>query len=178
LELFLKIRRASCECVDCGLIMEKGRGLFARWWGFSGFRIILQYEMMVDSAHGSWTAGGSVHHGPPGDVDWRPPKRGGMLVGAWSPTTPKLRSSPARVGHEEGSTVKPAWRSPGLDRRRDGRATTANRRWQRSLEVVMLELREEGRRMGMGAARTRRGPQPFIGAGGRRRRCGGFNGRP
>jgi hypothetical protein len=29
---------------------------------------------------------------------------------------------------------------------------------------MMLELREEGRRMGMGAASTRRGPQPFIGA--------------
>jgi hypothetical protein len=61
MELFLKIRGASCACVDCGLIMEKGRGLFARWWGFSGFGIILQYEMMVESVHGSWTAGGSIH---------------------------------------------------------------------------------------------------------------------
>jgi hypothetical protein len=73
LELFLKIRGASYECVD-GLIMEKCRGLFARWWGFSGFGIILQYEMMVNSVHGSWTAGGSVHHGPPGGTDWRPPE--------------------------------------------------------------------------------------------------------
>jgi hypothetical protein len=33
---------------------------------FSSFGIILQYEMMVDSVHGSWIAGGSVHHGPLG----------------------------------------------------------------------------------------------------------------
>jgi hypothetical protein len=69
LELFLKIRGASYDSVDCGLIMEKGKGLFARWWGFSGFGIILQYEMMVDSEHGTWTAGGSVHHGPPSGMD-------------------------------------------------------------------------------------------------------------
>jgi hypothetical protein len=134
LKLFLKIRGASCECVDCGLIMEKARGLFARWWGFSDFGIILQYEMMVDSVHGSWTAGGSVHHGPPGGADWRPLERGGMLAGAWSLTSPELGSSPARVGHEEGRMVKPARRSPGLDMRRDGRATMANRRRQRSSE--------------------------------------------
>jgi hypothetical protein len=30
LELFLKIRGASYECVDRGLIMEKGRGLFVK----------------------------------------------------------------------------------------------------------------------------------------------------
>jgi hypothetical protein len=96
---------------------------------FSDFRIILQYEMMVDSVHGSWTAGGSVHHGPLGGADWRPPERGGMLAGAWSLTAPELGSSPARVRCGEGRTVKPARRSPGLIRRRDGRAATANRRW-------------------------------------------------
>jgi hypothetical protein len=74
--------------------------------------------------------------------------------------------------------VKPARRSPGLERRHDGRVMMENRRRQRGSEVVMLEFREEGRRAGMGAARTGRGPQPFIGAGGRRRRCSGFNGQP
>jgi hypothetical protein len=69
-----------------------------------------------------------------------------------------------RVGREEGRTVKPARRSPGLDRRHDGRATMANRLRQRSSEVVMLEFGEEGRRMGTGAVRTGREPQPFIGA--------------
>jgi hypothetical protein len=36
--------------------------------------------------------------------------------------------------------------------------------------VVVLELGEEGRRAGMGAARNGRGPHPFIEAGGRQRR--------
>jgi hypothetical protein len=49
------------------------------------------------------------------------------LSAAW--TTPELGSSPARVGCGEGRTVKPARRSPGLVRRRDGRAAMANR-WQ------------------------------------------------
>jgi hypothetical protein len=30
LELFLKIRGACCESVDCGLIMEEGKGLFVK----------------------------------------------------------------------------------------------------------------------------------------------------
>jgi hypothetical protein len=51
--------------------------------------------------------------------------------------------------------VKPVQRSPGLEMWYDGRATTANRRWQRGSEVVMLELKEEGWRVGTGAARTR-----------------------
>jgi hypothetical protein len=122
--------------------MEKGRGLFVRWWGFSGFGIILQYEMMVDSVHDSWTAGGSVHHGAPSSADWRPPERGGMLVGAWSPTAPELRSSPMRVGRGEGRTAKPRRRSPGLERWRDGQTMMANQRRQMVSEVVMLKHRE------------------------------------
>jgi hypothetical protein len=83
---------------------------------------------MVDSVHGSWTAGSSVHRGPLGDVDWRPPERGGMLTGARSRTAPELGSSPARVGCGEGRTMKLARRSPGLVRPHGGRAATANRR--------------------------------------------------
>jgi hypothetical protein len=41
---------------------------------------------------------------------------------------------------------------------------------------VVLELREERRRAGMGAARIGRGPRPFIGVGGRQRCRSGFNG--
>jgi hypothetical protein len=99
-------------------------GYFHDGGDFSGFGIILQYEMMVDSVHGSWTARGSVHHGPLSDVDWGPPEQGGMLIGAWSLIAPELGS--VRCG--EGRTVKPTRRSPGLVRRRDGRAATANRR--------------------------------------------------
>jgi hypothetical protein len=84
---------------------------------------------MVDSVHGSWTAGGSIHHGPLGGADWRPLERGSTLAGAWSLSAPELGSSPVRIGCGEGRTVKPARRSPGLVRRRDGRAATANRGW-------------------------------------------------
>jgi hypothetical protein len=90
------------------LILEKGRGYLQDGGDFSSFGIILQYEMMVDSVHGSWTAGGSVHRGPLGGVNWRLPERGGMLVGAWSLTALELGSSPVRVGCGEGKTVKPA----------------------------------------------------------------------
>jgi hypothetical protein len=95
---------------------------------FSSFRIIFNMKMMVDSVHGSWTTGGSVHHGPLGGADRRPPERGGMLAGVESWTAPELGSSPVRVGCGEGRTVKPARRSPGLARQRGGRAATA--RWR------------------------------------------------
>jgi hypothetical protein len=37
LELFSKILGASCKYVDCGLIMEKGRGLNEKWLKYSIF---------------------------------------------------------------------------------------------------------------------------------------------
>jgi hypothetical protein len=74
LEIFSKPKVLFKRNVDCGLIMDKYKGLFVRWWGFSGFKIILQWEMMVVSVHGSRTAGDSVHHGPPGGADWRLPE--------------------------------------------------------------------------------------------------------
>jgi hypothetical protein len=108
----------------------KRQGVICKMLGiFFGFGIILQYEMMVDSVHGSWTAEGSVHHGPLGGANWRPLERGGTLTEAWSPTASELGSSPARVGCGEGRTVKPARCSPGLVRRCDSRAATTNRRW-------------------------------------------------
>jgi hypothetical protein len=121
---------------------------------FSGFGIIFNMKMMVDSVHGSWTARGSVHHGPLGGADRRPPERGSMLAGVRSRTFPELGRSPARVGCGEGRTVKPARPSPGLVRWRGGRAATASRRWERSSEVAMFDLREEGRRSGMSAVRV------------------------
>jgi hypothetical protein len=132
----------------------KRHGVMWKMGGFSGFGIIFNMKMMVDSVHGSWTAGGSVHHGPLGGVDRRPPERGGMLAGVRSRTAPELGSSPGRVGCGEGRTVKPTRRSPGLVRWRGGRAATASRRRERSLDLAMFDLREEGRRRGMSAARV------------------------
>jgi hypothetical protein len=121
---------------------------------FSSFGIIFNMKMMVDSVHGSWTAGCSVHHGPLGGADRRPPERGGMLAGVRSRTAPELESSPVRVGCGEGRMVKPVRRSPGLARRRGGRAATASQRWERSSEVATFDLGEEGRRRGMSAVRV------------------------
>jgi hypothetical protein len=53
---------------------------------------------------------------------------------------------------------------------------TAKRRWQRSLVEVALELGEDRRIAGTGAAKIGRVSRPLIGAGGRQRRRG-FNGR-
>jgi hypothetical protein len=122
---------------------------------FSCFRIIFNMKIMVDSVHASWTAGGSVHHGPLGSADRRPPERGGMLARVQSRTAPELRSSPVRVGCGEGRRVKPARRSPGLVRRRGGWAATASRWRERSSKVAMFDLGEEGRRRGLSAARVR-----------------------
>jgi hypothetical protein len=101
-----------------------------------------------------------------------------MLIEAWPPTALELGSSSARVRRGEGWTVKPVRQSPRLERRCDGQATMTNQRRQRVSEVVMLELREEGRRAGMGAARAsafywgRREAEAEAEA------PGGFNGRP
>jgi hypothetical protein len=84
-----------------------------------------------------------------------------MLVGAWPPAAPEFRSSSVRVGQGEGRTAKPTRRSPGLERRCDAWVMTANQRWQRGSKVMLLEIREEGRRAGMGTVRTGRGPQPL-----------------
>jgi hypothetical protein len=129
LEFFFQIPGAFIKIGGLRVDFGKGRGLFLDGGDFSGFRIILQYEMMIDSVHGSWTAGGSFHNGPLSGTDWKPLERGGTLTGAWSPTAPELGSSPTRVGCGEGRTVKSARRSPGLVRRRDGRAVMANWRW-------------------------------------------------
>jgi hypothetical protein len=136
-------------------------------------------EKRVDSVHELPTMiGGSVHHGPPSGTDQRPPERGGTLIGAWLLNTPRLKSSPVRVGRREGRTAKTVWRSPGLERRSGSQSMTANRQLWRGSKEVMLEIGEEGWRVGMTAARTGRGSRLFVGAGGRRRHRGGFNGQP
>jgi hypothetical protein len=51
--------------VDCGLILNKNRGLFAKWHGFMDFRIIFQPKIRWT---GSMTRGlggvARVHGGP------------------------------------------------------------------------------------------------------------------
>jgi hypothetical protein len=65
LELFLKIRGASCKYVGCGLILEKMRGLSAKCWEMGFLRNYFVEEKPVDQVHGSVD-----HHwlGPPWTV--------------------------------------------------------------------------------------------------------------
>jgi hypothetical protein len=64
LEIFLKIRGASCKYVGCGLIFKKMRGLSAkcREMGFSKNYFV--EEKPVDQVHGSVDRTDPVHHGP------------------------------------------------------------------------------------------------------------------
>jgi hypothetical protein len=44
--------------VDRGLILDKNRGLFAKWWDF-WISDLFSNGKGVDSVHGSWTTGGA-----------------------------------------------------------------------------------------------------------------------
>jgi hypothetical protein len=45
LEIFLDFRVPFGNLVDCGLILDKYRGFFAKWRGFSSWGFILSREM-------------------------------------------------------------------------------------------------------------------------------------
>jgi hypothetical protein len=64
LELFLKIRGASCKYVGCGLILEKMRGLCAKCQEMKFSRNYFVEEKPMDQVHGSVDHAGLVHHGP------------------------------------------------------------------------------------------------------------------
>jgi hypothetical protein len=67
---------------------------------------------------------------------------GGALTGAQPPAAPVRQSSPAGAQNGEGGTRSSARASPGLQRRRGGRATTGKARWCRRSVRARLELRE------------------------------------
>jgi hypothetical protein len=69
-----------------------------------------------------WTDGGADRGGP---------GYGGALTGARPPTAPVRQSSPAGVQQREERTGSSARASPGLERRRGGRATMVKPRWCR-----------------------------------------------
>jgi hypothetical protein len=64
LELFLKIRGASCKYVVCGLILEKMTSLSAKCQEMGFSRNYFVEEKPVDQVHGSVDRAGPVHHGP------------------------------------------------------------------------------------------------------------------
>jgi hypothetical protein len=64
LEIFLKIRGASCNYVGCGLILEKMRGLSAKCQEIGFSRNYFIEEKPMDQVHGSVDRASLVHHGP------------------------------------------------------------------------------------------------------------------
>jgi hypothetical protein len=64
LELFLKIRGASCKYMGCELILEKMRGLSAKYREMEFSRNYFVEEKPVNQVHGLVDRAGPVHHGP------------------------------------------------------------------------------------------------------------------
>jgi hypothetical protein len=66
----------------------------------------------------------------------------GVLTGARPAAAPVRQSSPAGTQHREESTVSSIRASPGLERRRGGRATIVRARWHRRSVRGRLERGE------------------------------------
>jgi hypothetical protein len=92
LEIFLKIRGASCKYVGCGLILEKMRGLSAkcREMGFS--RNYFVEEKPVDQVHrsvdlfvitGAWPPATSVSRAPTKGRGWKREAWGSRFRAHW-----------------------------------------------------------------------------------------------
>jgi hypothetical protein len=89
--------------MDCGLIFGKPEGLSAKWWGFSGFGIIFNTKIMVDSVHGSWTGGGG---GARSTMDQSAARTGGH--GSEAARSPEFGPGPlpSSKAHRRGSAVE------------------------------------------------------------------------
>jgi hypothetical protein len=64
---------------------------------------------------------------------------GGVLTGARPPAAPVRQSSPAGAQQREERTESSIWASPGLERRRGGRATMVRAQWCRRSVKGRLE---------------------------------------
>jgi hypothetical protein len=90
--------------------------------------------------------------GPPwtdGSADRGGPGHGGVLTGARPPAAPMRQSSPMGAQQREERTGSSSRASPGLERRRGGRATMVKARWCRRMVRGRLErgeMRREARR--------------------------------
>jgi hypothetical protein len=58
LKLFFKNQGSNCEIMDCGLILEKPRGFFAKLSGIIDFGLIFVRKKDVDSVH--WAMDGAT----------------------------------------------------------------------------------------------------------------------
>jgi hypothetical protein len=117
--------------MDRGLILEKQRGFFAKWWGIS-VGIYFSTDKAVDRVHASMDWPGVLD--PPwtdGDADRGGPGHGGALTGARPPAALVRQSSPVGAQQREERTRSSARASLGLRWHRGGRATAVKARRRR-----------------------------------------------
>jgi hypothetical protein len=109
LELFLKSEGASCECVGCGLIMEKGMGLFVKlefpWIN----RIIFVLNNRWTRSMTCGPCPAMVHGGPAVDDITE-------LAEAWPPAAPVSKGAGQGAGEGEWNAGNPMVHSPELGR--------------------------------------------------------------
>jgi hypothetical protein len=118
----------------------------------------------MDRVHVSMDRPGAL--GPPWTDASADNRHGGAVNGARPPAAPVRRSSPVGAQNGEGGTGSSIRASPGLERRRGGRATTGKARWCRRSVTRRLELLERENESGERCGEARGGCSPFIGAGG------------
>jgi hypothetical protein len=108
--LFFEIRGAACEGLDCGLIMETGRGLFVKL----EFAWINRIIFVLNNR---WTR--SMACGPSPAVDG-----GTELTGAWPLAAPESKGTGQGAGEEQWNAGNLMVHSLELGRQRGGQATT------------------------------------------------------
>jgi hypothetical protein len=113
LELFFKNQGSNYEIMDCGLILEKPKGFFAKLPGIIDFGIIFVRKKSWTRSVGCGPCPASVHGGPAMDDSTE-------LTGARPPAAPVLKGAGQSVGDREESVGDPFWASSKVGQRRGG----------------------------------------------------------
>jgi hypothetical protein len=155
LGLFFKNQGSNCEIMDCGLILEKHRGFFAKLPGIIDFKIIF-----VRKSRGLGPR--AVDHIRPRSMMDRP-----WTVTPSSPESARdgpltRRCSSAAAEKGEGEVTNPLGSSPESGRRRDGRATEGGGGGRSGSARAMLRVRRGGMESGDEGNELRRGCAPLL----------------